>query len=192
MHPWQRETIDAERILKTDYALKNKQELWRMNSLLRDFKNQAKRLIALHSAQAERERDQLIKRLQRLGLLASEAKLDNILSLTVKDILERRLQSIVHRRGLSRTMKQSRQFIIHNHVLVNHQKINAPSYLVLKAQEANITFSPRSALASEEHPERAVAKLPAKVKKRKVEASHFRPGPKMHKTATSQKIRVGA
>ena len=156
MHPWQRETIESERIVKTEYALKNKQELWRMSSLLRGFKNQAKRLIAGTSAQSATERDQLVKRLQRLGLLSSDAKLDNILSLTVKNVLDRRLQSIVHRRGLARSMKQSRQFITHNHVAVASRKINAPSYLVLKHEEENITFSPRSSLSNAEHPERSV------------------------------------
>lgn len=164
MHPWQRETIDAERIIKTEYALKNKQELWRMNSLLRGFKNQAKRLIAGTSKQSATERDQLVKRIQRMGLLSSDAKLDDILSLTVKNVLDRRLQSIVHRKGLARSMKQSRQFITHNHIFVSTKKINAPSYLVLKTEEENITFSPRSALSSAEHPERSMKVKPVSAK----------------------------
>src|SRR3989344_8596197 len=106
MHPWRRETIDAEKEVTTEYSLKNKQEIWRMNSFLRDFKNQAKKLIALKTVQADKEREALIKRLQQLGLISLDAKLDNVLSLSLRDVLERRLQSFVFRRGFARSMSQ--------------------------------------------------------------------------------------
>ena len=145
MHPWRAENIKAERILITEYALKNKRELWKMNTILKNFKKQAKKLIALRTAQAERERNQLMQRLQRLGIVQAGAKLDDVLGLTTKNIFERRLQSLVYRRGLAHSMNQARQFITHNHILVGKNKITAPSYLVTKAEEDLITFSQRSA-----------------------------------------------
>lgn len=72
----------------------------------------------------------------------------------MKDILERRLQSVVFRRGLARSMKQARQFITHRHVMINHQEITAPSYLVSLEEENQLEFKDNSALASEDHPER--------------------------------------
>lgn len=165
-HPWQKETIEADRKLKNEYAFKNKQELWKMNAFLHNFKNQAKKLIAARGTQAERERTQLMQRLQRLGLVEVDAKLDDVLGLTIRDIMERRLQSIVFRKGLARSMKQARQFITHYHVMVGEKKMGAPSYLVPKTEEALITFSQRSTLMNPEHPERVpVERAPKKAPK---------------------------
>jgi len=55
-------------------------------------------------------------------------------------------------------MKQSRQFITHGHVLVNGKIITAPSYVVRKSEEGNVSFKQASSLADPEHPERQVAK----------------------------------
>ena len=59
-----------------------------------------------------------------------DATLDDVLSLTVRDILSRRLQSVVAAKHMARTPKQARQFIVHGHVKVNGKRVNAPSYLV--------------------------------------------------------------
>src|SRR3989338_1367640 len=107
MHPWRRENLEEEKVLVKEFALKNKHELWKMRSALRAFKNQAKKLIAARGSQAARERVQLIQRLERLGLVRSDAPLEDILDLTVRGILERRLQSIAFRKGFARSMEQA-------------------------------------------------------------------------------------
>src|SRR3989344_6090468 len=91
MHPWRRENIEAERVLTTDYALKNKRELWKMASILKGFKVRAKRLIAARGEQADKERGQLMQRLERLGLVGAGARLDDVLGLNVNNILERKI-----------------------------------------------------------------------------------------------------
>ena len=164
MHPWRTANIELERELRKEYALKTKQEIWRMDSLLRGFKNQAKRLIALRTVQAEKECAQLLKRLQRLGLLSEGAKLDDVLRLTTKNIMERRLQSFVFRKGLARSTKQARQFITHAHIMVKERIVTAPSHIVTKAEEELIQFVPRSSLLNPDHPERTI-----KVKEEKKE-----------------------
>ena len=63
-HPWQKARIDEERILKKDYGLVNKREIWKANSLLSNFARQAKRLIASSTKQGETEKEQLLKRLE--------------------------------------------------------------------------------------------------------------------------------
>ncbi len=73
--------------------------------------------------------------------------------------MERRLQTIVFKKGLARSVIQSRQFISHGHVFVNNRKVTVPSYIVLKGEENSISFDPASALASPEHPERVVEKV---------------------------------
>ncbi|RLE48025.1 30S ribosomal protein S4 [Candidatus Woesearchaeota archaeon] len=157
-HPWQKSRLDEERALMRDYALKNKKELWRMSSILKKFTNQAKKLIASLTEQGEREKEQLISKLFRLGLLSSDAKVEDVLSLSVKDILERRLQTLVFRKAMAKTMKQARQFIVHEHIRVNNKKVTSPSSLVTQRDEATIEFCDRSKLANIDHPERTTTK----------------------------------
>jgi small subunit ribosomal protein S4 len=49
----------------------------------------------------------------------------NLLSL-----LERRLDNVVYRLGFANSRAQGRQFVLHNHFLVNGKKVNVPSFLV--------------------------------------------------------------
>lgn len=163
MHPWQRGRIEKERGILHQYGLKNKKEIWKMDSQRKSFADQAKRLIAATGTQADKERKLLFSRLIRLGLLSGTPKLDDVLSLTLEDVMNRRLQSIVHKKGYARSMKQARQFITHQHIIVSGKPITAPSYLVPVTQENTITFLDQSSLASIEHPERApISKKPRK------------------------------
>lgn len=134
-HPWQKERIEEEKIILREYGLKNKKEIWKSDSLLRNFKNQVKKLIAATSQQAEKEKNQLLRKLQNLDLIKRTAMIDDVLGLTLKDIMNRRLQTIVYKKGLAGTINQARQFIVHKHITLDDKKISAPSYLVLKNEE---------------------------------------------------------
>ncbi|MBI4151658.1 30S ribosomal protein S4 [Candidatus Woesearchaeota archaeon] len=161
MHPWNKTVIETERVLVREYGLKNKQEILIANSFFRRYKNIAKKLIAETTSQAEKEKKQILAKLAEYNLLPPDASLDLILGLELKDVLERRLQSQIFRKGLARTMKQARQFITHRHVLVGKKEITSPSYLVTRADEHQITFKQTSPVASEDHPERQQAAVPA-------------------------------
>jgi len=50
---------------------------------------------------------------------------DNLL-----ELLERRLDNIVYRFGITKSRAQARQLILHSHILVNGKKVNIPSYQV--------------------------------------------------------------
>jgi small subunit ribosomal protein S4 len=155
-HPWRKDRLDAEAIIKKDYSLKNKTEIYKMSTILSDMKTQVKILSGKSTSQAVKEKDQLMQRLLRLGLLQAEDPLDKVLGLAVKDILERRLQTLVFRKGLARSMKQARQFITHGHVLLGDRAITSPSYLVGVGEESRLTFVAFSPLNNPDHPERAV------------------------------------
>jgi len=155
-HPWIKERLDRERVLMRKYALKNKKELWRHETQLKEFRRRARRLLAARGKQAEVERAQLLQRLVRLGLLPADAVLDDVLSLTVEDVLDRRLQTLVYKLGLARTIGQARQLIVHGHIEVNGQLIRSPGYLVLREEEATISYSKVSPFSKEGHPERMV------------------------------------
>ena len=153
-HPWQSSRIEKEKEYIKNYGFKRKSEIWRAESLLRKSKSQAKKLTALKTKQSELETKQLINRLVSLGLINENAKLEDILALTSEKLFERRLQTQVLRKALAKTITQSRQFIVHGHILVNNKKVTIPSYLVLKNEEDKIQFSPKSKLSNIEHPER--------------------------------------
>ncbi|MEM4267661.1 MAG: 30S ribosomal protein S4 [Candidatus Woesearchaeota archaeon] len=153
-HPWQKERIELERMLKKEYGLKNKKEIWKIESLLRRYKKIGKETIIAETDQAKRKKSQLIMKLQSYGLVGESAQLDDVLSLASKDLFERRLQTLVFKKKLARTIKQARQLIVHGHIMVGKRKVTVPGYLVKKSEEEHIVFSPSSSFASVDHPER--------------------------------------
>ena len=155
-HPWERVRIEEEGIISKDYGLKNKREIWKLKSVLRTYRIQAKRLITLNTKQAELEEQQLLKKLIGLGLLQKGAKLEDVLGVELKDLLERRLQTVVFRKNLARSANQARQFITHRHIAVGETVVNVPGYLVSKEAEGTVSFRTSSSLASQDHPERAI------------------------------------
>ena len=49
---------------------------------------------------------------------------------TLLFLLERRLDNTIYRLGFTNSRNEARQLVRHNHFLVNHSKVNIPSYLV--------------------------------------------------------------
>ncbi len=153
-HPWQKTRIDTEKIIVRQYGVKNKKEIWKMAALLRSFTSQAKSLIIATSTQAMTEKQNLIKKLQRYGFVGEDATVDQILGLTLNDIMNRRLQTLLVKKGLAATTRQARQMITHKHILVGDKKVSSPSYLVTLQEEAIIAFAPSSPFYNLEHVER--------------------------------------
>lgn len=161
-HPWNFARLNEERELVKEYGLKNKKEIWKAESFLRRIKYQAKSLISQETEKTKRQTDLLIKRLLKLNLIKKDTKVEDILDLTLKDILDRRLQSLVYKFNLTRSPDQARQFITHGHILIEDKKVTIPSYLVSIDEESKIQFSPSSSLFNADHPERV--KKPQEVK----------------------------
>ena len=53
-------------------------------------------------------------------------------------LLERRLDNVVYRLGFANSRAQGRQFVLHNHFLVNGEKVNIPSFLVKKGDAIEV------------------------------------------------------
>ncbi len=53
-------------------------------------------------------------------------------------LLERRLDSIIHKAGFAPSKKCARQLVLHGHVKVNGKKIDVPSYIVNPGEEVVI------------------------------------------------------
>ncbi len=127
------------------YGLRNKRELWLAQTLLRNIRKRARMLLSLPADVRSAEEKRLIERLYGMGLLKiPTATLDDILSLSVSDVLERRLQTIVYRKGLAKTMHQARQLIVHGHIAIGGRRVTSPGYLVSREEENMIGFYPTS------------------------------------------------
>lgn len=169
-HPWRRTRIEAEKTIQKEYGLKNKKEIWKAASQIRRFTTQAKKLIGNRSAeQSKLEQKQLLDKLVNLGLLVHGSVLEDVLALTTKDLLDRRLQTLVFKKGFALTSDQARQFILHGHIQINGKKINIPSYFVSREEEFQISFNPLSALADAEHPERSKKKKEKKSEEKRID-----------------------
>ena len=81
-----------------------------------------------------------------------------MLGLNVRNVLDRRLQTLLVKKGLALSAKQARQFIVHGHVGVNGQKITVPGYLVNLDDENKINFLSNSSINDPEHAERILIK----------------------------------
>ncbi|MFX1295013.1 MAG: 30S ribosomal protein S4 [Promethearchaeota archaeon] len=151
-HPWQKDRLNNELQILGRYGLRNKKEIWKMKTKIEKFRSTAKSLLTLSPEEAEIKRNEMLTKLNRIGLLPETASLDDILSLTVGDILERRLQTIVVHKGLATTMDQARQFIVHGHIAISGTKVTSPSHIVLRKEENEIAYAPMSPLGNPSHP----------------------------------------
>ncbi|OGS43969.1 MAG: 30S ribosomal protein S4 [Euryarchaeota archaeon RBG_13_57_23] len=157
-HPWEGERIKAENELLMKYGLKNKRELWRAQSLIRSLRAQSRDLQArtrMGDPQAKIETDQLLAKCGRLSLLPVEgATLNDVLTLGTENVLARRLQTMIYRKGFAYTPKQARQFIVHGHASIAGRKVTIPGYMVKRSEEEKIEYTPTSPISNELHPMR--------------------------------------
>lgn len=63
-------------------------------------------------------------------LLAKASRMGGKTGELLVEELERRLDAVVLRAGLARTIKQARQFVVHGHIQVNGRAVDRPSYQV--------------------------------------------------------------
>lgn len=173
-HPWEAERMAEENKVVEKYGLKNKRELWKAQFRLRNFRRQARELQARRRAkesQAEKETEWLLASLIRLGTLPpGSSSLDDVLSLTIDSILERRLQWIVYVKGLSSSLKGARQMIVHGHIAIGDHRVRSPGYTVTRDEEGKVAYSPFSAILDESHPLRVAIRERAEKGSRMPEA----------------------
>ena len=155
-HPWQGDRIKEEHDIVRKFGLKNKREIWKAQTRLREIRGQARTLISRvrnpDDVQAKKEADQLLSRLHRQGYTGEGATLNEVLGMDMERILNRRLQSQVYLKGMARTMKQARQFVSHGVITIGERRVTVPSYVVSREEEEKITFHPDASVADEDHP----------------------------------------
>ncbi|MGI0090862.1 MAG: 30S ribosomal protein S4 [Nitrososphaerales archaeon] len=147
-NPWQSDQLSQELFLLGTYGLRNKRELWRAQTRLSNFRKQARQLLAASSDVRGREEPKLLNHLNKLGLVQGiQNTLDDVLSLTIENLLERRLQTLVWKRGLAKSPYQARQFISHGHIALNQRRITIPSYIVSPVEEGSLSYSEGSSFS---------------------------------------------
>jgi small subunit ribosomal protein S4 len=150
--PWRTDALQEELKLLGQYGLRNKHELWRNETMLSKFRGIARTLIGEAPEERKKMEGELLTRLKKLGILNETAVLDNVLDLTIEDVLERRLQTVVFRKGLAKTIHQARQLITHGHVTIGNQRVTVPGYIITREEENEVAFTSHSPLANPNHP----------------------------------------
>jgi len=150
--PWRTDTLEADLNRLGQYGLRNKRELWRHKTMLSKYRGIARSLLGMPTEERRKMEKQLLDKLHRLGILPETAVLDDVLDLALEDILERRLQTLVFRKGLAKSIHQARQLITHGHVAIEGKRVSSTSYLVPTEEETKITYAPTSSLSNPNHP----------------------------------------
>ncbi len=140
---WNAERIAEENGLKLEFGLKSTQEVWKARAELRRIRTNARKILA-GGDKGKGSSKEIMDRIKRYGLLklveGKEYTIDDLLLLNVRDILERRLQTRVFKKGLARTVKQARQLITHGYIAVNGKRLTVPSYMVPLSDEDAIGY----------------------------------------------------
>jgi small subunit ribosomal protein S4 len=155
-HPWRTDQLEVELRLLSEFGLRNKHELWRYKTMLSEVRGIARSLLAKSEAERTRVEREYIARLSKLGVLSESASIDEVLDLDIRDLLERRLQTMVFRRGLAKTLFQARQLVSHGHISVAGRIVSIPSYMVSSDEEQKIKYFAYSPLAKTDHPTRKI------------------------------------
>ena len=159
--PWRADQLAQELYLLGTYGLRNKRELWKSETQLSSVRKQARTLLAATQVVRAREEKKLLDSLRKKGLIKAEATLDDILSLTVEDMLARRLQSMIFKKGMALSPLHARQLIVHGHVAVGNRIITVPGYEVGGTDEAVIKLIGGAKPKEEAPPVAAPAEAPA-------------------------------
>lgn len=132
--PFDKARIEEEAVVKKEYGLKNKKEIWKADAKVKKMRDKAKKLITA----SDEEKEALFARLRKMGLEVNS--IADVLGLDKSDYLNRRLQTVVAVKGLATTAKTARQMICHKRILVNGNVVDSPSYIVPVELEDTITI----------------------------------------------------
>merc|ERR1711871_1633639 len=141
---YDKERLDAELKLIGTYGLKNKREIWRIGLVLSKVRAVARQLLTLEERDPQRvfQGQALMRRMIRYGILDEDKqRLDYVLALKIEDFMERRLQTLVFKRGLAKSIHHARALIRQKHIRVGRQIVDIPSFMVRVESQPHIDFA---------------------------------------------------
>lgn len=150
--PYDTDALVNELRLIGTYGLRNKRELWKAHTELSVLRSRARDLLGLGTEERSRREFDLINKLYHRGLVMENSRLEDVLTLSVEDLLERRLQTYIFRRGMAKSLFQARQLISHGHIEIAGRKVTSPSYQIKIEDEETIDFSKGSPYHNPDHP----------------------------------------
>ncbi len=139
--PYEKVRLVEELELLGKYGLRNKKELRKHKFTLSHFRQLARENRSLPEKIQKIRFVDLRDSVAKLNLVSEDGSTDDILSLTIDNILERRLQTFVFKTGLAKSIIQARQLIVHRHIAVAGNTIDSPSYIVKKREEEQIKYA---------------------------------------------------
>jgi small subunit ribosomal protein S4 len=145
-NPWRSDQLTQELYLVGTFGLRNKRELWKAQTKLSQIRKQARSMLAAPSEERVESEQLLHTSLQTRGIIHQEATIEDVLKLTIEDILERRLQTVVWRKGLATSPHQARQRIAHGHILIANRVVTVPGYTVTTQEEQTARLRDNSPL----------------------------------------------
>ncbi len=126
----------------TEHTLRKKEEI--LTSLRRRgiLKARVGMEMAVAEAGAEPEEQSKVETVEPSPGTSpdSDLGLEDVLALGTEDVLERRLQTQVHKKELSNSLKHARQLIVHGHIAINDRRVTIPSYMVSLDEERGIGY----------------------------------------------------
>jgi small subunit ribosomal protein S4 len=150
--PWNSDALMEELRTIGAYGLRNKRELWKAHTELSHMRGRARDLLSLEPEERVIREQQLVNKLAKRGLVMENGRLEDVLTLSVEDLLERRLQTYIFRRGLANSLFQARQLITHGHIAINNRKVTSPSYQVKITDEETLDYAMSSPYNNPSHP----------------------------------------
>merc|ERR1711924_160770 len=147
--PFEKERLDTELKLIGQYGLRNKKEIWRVRLALAKIRSTSRTLLTKDEKDPSRifEGQALMRRMIRYGILEEDKqRLDYVLALSLENFMERRLQTLVFKRGLAKSIHHARVLIRQRHIRVGRQIVNVPSFMVRVESQPHIEFAVSSPL----------------------------------------------
>ncbi|MCI4464580.1 MAG: 30S ribosomal protein S4 [Thermoproteus sp.] len=146
---WNTQLLLEELRLMGEYGLRNKRELWKARSVLKQIVRRARSLLSMRAEERAPLELPFKERLYKMGFIEDvNIPLDRVLSLDVRAVLDRRLQTIVYKRGLAKTPYHARQLIAHGHIVIEGRRVRSPGFLVPRDLEDKISYAPGSSAAA--------------------------------------------
>ncbi len=142
--PWDERRIENDKSIMEDYGMKRKEEILKMESFLRELRRRARDAAA---GTTEKEKEELLKKCRKIGLIGEDDDIGQILRIQLRDVLEKRLQTIVSKIDGVGSVDQARQLVVHGHVKVGNRTMHSPSFLVPKKLEDKISVDEKTVLS---------------------------------------------
>jgi small subunit ribosomal protein S4 len=166
LRPFDKVRLEYEAGLEKEYGFKKKSEIWTIQSYFKNIKRRARNIQATHDQNDEKI---LMNKLLRYGIAKDKFTLDDVLNLRLEDFCERRLQTIILRKGMATTANQARQIVAHRRILIGDMVVDQPNYLVDTEQEKKIRIKekiPKSGQAPKKGQEPKPALAPTEAETR--------------------------